>query len=355
MGISTAGATLPLGIALIGAGMGAKPHIAAIAQARDHVSLCGVLTRRPESAAALVSGLPDDIAPSVRAYRGLDDLLSDGRVQAAIVATPPDVRASLIAPLAAAGLHVLLEKPVARSFAEAEEVVALCEDAGVTLGVVFQHRLRAASRAARKLVDGGALGRLGVVEIAVPWWRGQGYYDEPGRGSYARDGGGVLITQAIHTMDLALSLTGPVRSVQAMTATSVFHRMEAEDVAVAGLSFENGAVGSLVASTASFPGAPETIVLHFEAASLRLDSGVLTVSWRDGRVETRGETAATGGGADPMAFTHEWHQAVIEDFADAVRTGTPPAAPGRAALLVHKLIAAIETSAREGRSVAVGP
>lgn len=167
----------------------------------------------------------------------------------------------------------------------------------------------------------------------MPWWRAQSYYDEPGRGTLARDGGGVLISQAIHTIDLALSLTGPVARVQAMAATTRFHRMETEDYVSAGLRFKNGAVGSLVASTASFPGAAESILLHFDNASLRLASGLLHLDWRDGRQETFGGAAAgTGGGADPMAFTHEWHKGVFDDFADAISSGRPPVVTGEAAL-----------------------
>lgn len=134
-----------------------------------------------------------------------------------------------------------------------------------------------------------------------------------------------------------------------MTATTRFHRMESEDFATAGLRFANGAVGSLVASTASFPGGAETIGLHFDKASLHLGSGVLTVRWRDGREERFGAAATTGGGADPMAFTHEWHQAVIEDFAGALVDRRPPVASGRAALAAHHLIDAIARSAAEGR------
>jgi predicted dehydrogenase len=213
--------------------------------------------------------------------------------------------------------------------------------------------MRAASLKAADLVTSGALGGLGLAEITVPWWREQSYYDEPGRGSYARDGGGVLISQAIHTIDLALSLAGPVAQVQAMMATTRFHQMESEDFATAGLRFANGAVGSLVASTASFPGGAETISLHFDKASVHLGSGVLTVRWRDGREEQFGATATTGGGADPMAFTHEWHQAIIEDFADALIEERAPVASGRAALAAHHLIDAIARSASEGRIMEV--
>lgn len=245
-----------------------------------------------------------------------------------------------------------MEKPVARNTQEADGLVALCREAGVTLGIIFQHRMRAASQKARELVDGGTLGALGLCEISVPWWRAQSYYDEPGRGTLARDGGGVLISQAIHTIDLALSLTGPVARVQAMAATTRFHRMETEDYVSAGLRFKNGAVGSLVASTASFPGAAESILLHFDNASLRLASGLLHLDWRDGRQETFGGAAAgTGGGADPMAFTHEWHQGVFDDFADAISSGRPPVVTGEAALLSHRLIDAIINSADTGKEV----
>ncbi len=335
------------GVALIGAGMVAKTHLAAIRDA-DGVALRGIAARTPDRARALLTDWP-----GARLYADAQDIAADPEVAAVVVVTPPDARAELIAPLAAAGKPILLEKPVARNTSEAEEVVALCEAAGVPLGIVFQHRMRAASRAARDFALSGELGALGLVEIAVPWWREQAYYDEPGRGTYARDGGGVLISQAIHTIDLALSLTGPVQSVQAMTATTAFHEMEAEDVACAGLRFANGAVGWLTASTASFPGKAETITLHFEAATLHLEAGVLTVTWRDGRVEHHGAQAGTGGGADPMAFTHDWHQGVLEDFVAAVRDPRPPMITGRDALIAHRLIDAIVASSVAGKIVEV--
>ncbi|NKX45733.1 Gfo/Idh/MocA family protein [Roseicyclus persicicus] len=333
-----------LGVALIGAGMVAGTHLAAIRDAGG-VRLTGVWSRAAARAEAAGQG--------ARVYATLSEVAADPAVDVAIVVTPPNARRDVLAPLVAAGKHILLEKPVARDLAEARAVVALCRDAGVTLGVVFQHRMRAASLKAAAIIAAGDLGAPGLVEIAVPWWRDQSYYDEPGRGTYARDGGGVLISQAIHTLDLALSLAGPVTHVQAMTATTALHRMEAEDVAAAGLRFASGAVGTLTATTASFPGAAEWIRLHYARASLHLEAGVLTVSHRDGRVERFGEQAGTGGGADPMAFTHGWHQAILEDFRDALRDGRPPAVPGADALAVHALIDAITRSARAGQTVEV--
>ncbi|MBO6675854.1 MAG: Gfo/Idh/MocA family oxidoreductase [Rhizobiales bacterium] len=326
--------------------MVASTHAAAI-KASDKVTLQGVTARTPESAQSFAS------EHGVETYADVAAIAADPAIDFAIIVTPPNARIELIEPLAKAGKPILLEKPVARDYKEAEQVVTLCEDAGVKLGIVFQHRMREASKKATELIASGALGVLGVVEINVPWWREQAYYDEPGRGTYARDGGGVLISQAIHTLDLALSLTGPVASVQAMTATSRFHTMEAEDFATAGLRFTNGAIGSLVASSASFPGDAETITLHFDKASLHLGSGVLTVSWRKGETETFGASATTGGGADPMAFTHEWHQGIIEDFCDAITDGRDPVVTGRSALASHALIGAITQSSNDARAVMV--
>lgn len=337
-----------LGVAMIGAGMVARTHALALEEASTPLRLCGVLTRSPETARIFLDGVAGQMRKTPVVYPDIAAIADDPGVDIALVLTPPDARADLVAPLVQAGKAILLEKPVGRTLAEAREVVALCAAAQVPLGIVFQHRMREASIAARELVASDALGALGLVEITVPWWRDQSYYDAPGRGTYARDGGGVLISQAIHTLDLALSLAGPVERVTSFAATTRFHTMETEDFVTAGLQFANGAVGSLTASTASFPGQPERITLHFEAATLHLGEGVLKVQWRDGRQSAYGASASTGGGADPMAFTHAWHQSVIEDFADALRTGRAPQITGQDALAAHALIEAILESARNG-------
>jgi len=337
---------LPMGVALIGAGMIAKTHISALSDLGDRVRLHAVVSRRPERALHLAEYYAGD-APLFTSE--LSDVIDNPDIQMVIIATPPSVRIDLITALAKAGKHILLEKPVARNTPEACQVVEICEQSNVILGVLFQHRKRTPSIAAYDLLASGNLGKLGHVEIAAPLWRDQSYYDELDRGTYERDGGGVLITQAIHTIDLALSMTGPVATVQAMTATTPLHTMEAEDFAVAGLRFTNGAVGSLVASTASFPQSKELIALHFEQATLRVWTNRLDVAWRDGRTETRGQT--DGDDAGPMIAKHEWHRCVIEDFVLAITANRPPIATGRDALATHRLIEAIETSSRLGSPV----
>lgn len=340
-------------IAVIGAGMVAATHLAAIADAPEKLQLGGILSRQAGNARGLLARLELPALANARIYEALDEIAASSSIDFALLITPPNARLNIVECLAKAGKPVLMEKPIARNLEEARQIVEICEKAEIPLGVVFQHRFRQASLEARALVESGSLGQFYLAEITVPWWRPQSYYDEPGRGSYERDGGGVLISQAVHAMDLALSLTGPVSSVQAMAATTASHDMESEDFAVAGLRYADGAVGSLVASTASYPGASESICLHFAKASVELKSGVLTVSWRDGKTEHLGEIASTGGGADPMAFTHDWHQAVIEDFAAAIRQGRPPLVTGREALRVHHLIDAIEQSAQSGRVISL--
>lgn len=336
------------GIGIVGAGMAAKPHALALRALKDTVDVRGVWRRDSAALEAFCSQYNLPIGQSYEA------LLADPAIDAILILTPPNAREQLVAAAAAAGKHILMEKPVERSTEAAERIVQTCDRAGVTLGIIFQHRFRAASMALAKKVASGALGKLQAVHLVVPWWRPQeGYYDKPGRGSFAQDGGGVLITQAIHSLDLMLSLTGPVKAVAALAATTGLHQMETEDFVAGGLEFANGAVGGLMATTANFPGGAESLTLNCDKATAVLTGGNLTLHWRDGQTETVGEQSNSGGGADPMAFPFDWHMAQIAEFADAVRAGRDPVSTGRTALGVHHLIDALIQSGREGRRVAL--
>ncbi len=339
-----------LNTVLIGLGMVADTHLRALADLKDRIYLQGVFARQAEARAAFGRKVRDHCGHAPVLHDTIDSVVQSAP-DFVIIATPPNARRDLVEAVSAAGIHVLMEKPIERDSARAKEIVTQCEEHGVRLGIVFQHRVREASVQLHALQQGGTLGTLRVVEAAVPWWREQSYYDEPGRGTYERDGGGVLISQAIHTLDLMVSLTGPVASVQAMARRSAFHDMESEDFVSAGLAFANGAVGSLTASTASYPGDAESLTLHYDQASVALKAGKLSVAWRDGRREEFGADAATGGGADPMAFTHDWHTGIIRDFADALTENRAPLVTGREALNVHGLIDALIESSRTRRAI----
>lgn len=329
--------------ALIGLGMVSKTYGDAFA--KSEIELALVHSRSAERRAAYLRDWPGPVEAKT-----VSDI-AESDVDFVVLTTPPNARTEIVGALAKAGKPILMEKPVERDLAAATALVEICEAASVPLGIMLQHRAQPVVADLRRVLP--TLGPLRAVEVNVPWWRPQSYYDEPGRGTYARDGGGVLISQAIHTLDLMLSLTGPVAQVNAMAATTGFHAMEAEDFVCAGLRFSNGAVGQLFATTASFPGRGETITLHCADGSAHLAAGVLEITRHDGATETYGQAASSGAGADPMAFTSDWHRFVIEDFAQALTDGRPPLIPGREALKVHALIAALENAGRSGETVTV--
>lgn len=336
------------GVALIGLGMVAGTHLAALSDAPD-IDLVGVMGRDAAKAETFAS----KAGGNLRIYRDVQEIAQDDQVDFVILATPPDARLEIVDALSTAGKPILMEKPIERDLAAALHLVAMCEDRSVPLGIVLQHRARVASQALKDAVQCGMLGDVISIEIRVPWWRDQSYYDAPGRGTYARDGGGVMINQAIHTLDLACWIFGPFASLQALMHTTSTHKMEAEDWAGAVFTLKNGAVGSLTASTASFPGSAESIAVQGTHAAAHLESGVLTITTRDGSVTTTGDTATTGAGADPMAFTHAWHQTVIENFAKHLTSGVDVLASGHSALLAHYVIDAMQKSSRGGLKVEV--
>lgn len=339
----------PVRLVLIGLGMATRPHLEAFTDPSSLVEVAGIHNRSRARAEAVAERYGH------RIYDTLEDIAADARVEAVVVATPPDQRGEIVEMMARAGKHILMEKPLERTLAAARQLVETCESRQVHLGIVLQHRFRFGAKRLHSLIASGALGEIALVRVEVPWWRDQAYYDQPGRGTYGRDGGGVLISQAIHTLDLMLSLTGAAETVQCYCATTRLHTMEAEDFATAGVRFQSGAIGSIVATTASFPGSPESIVIDGTLATATLRSGWLEVLWRDGSREETGEPAGTGAGADPMAFPSDWHKELIADFALAIRQNRPPRITGREALSVHALIEAMTRSSSEGKVTRVEP
>jgi predicted dehydrogenase len=335
-----------VGVAVIGLGNAAQPHARALADLQGpRLRVSGVFARdaRRREVFASAHGFP--AADSAQA------LVADPLTDVVLLLTPPSERLDLLRLALAHHKPVLMEKPVGRTTAEAQEMVLLAERAGVPLGVVLQHRHRTGARALARLIQGGVLGHIGLVRLNVPWWRAQTYYDTPGRGSLARDGGGVLISQAIHALDLMIHLVGPVTGVMGMVATTSLHQMETEDVAMAGLRFANGAWGALMATTAAFPGGSEVMHLDAEHASVELGNGELVIRWRDGREERLPDSIASGTGADPMDFDHGMHREVIRSFVEAVGQGQDAPATAREAMAVHRLIDAIVLSSASKRHV----
>jgi predicted dehydrogenase len=330
-------------IGLIGLGMAVTPHAKSLMDLADRVQVAGAFARSPARRDAFAQRFPFPVVDS------LDAILSDPTVDAVMILTPPDTHLDLVRRCAAAGKHILLEKPLEVTTERAEQLVAACREAGVTLGLVLQHRFRPAAVQFATMQRDGQIGALLAASASIRLWRPQSYYDEPGRGTLARDGGGVLITQGIHTLDLLQSLAGPVAEITGYATTSAAHRMETEDLACAAVRFASGAMGTIEATTAAFPGFPERIEIIGTAATASLVGVELQVQHHDGRVTDHRPGGGGGTGADPMAFPHEYHRSVLVDFLDALDSGGAPAAGGAEALRVHYLVDAFLESARTGR------
>jgi UDP-N-acetyl-2-amino-2-deoxyglucuronate dehydrogenase len=326
-------------VGLIGLGMAVDKHARALKElsGRVEVAACWSPTAARRSGFAAKYGLP--------VTDSLEAILDDRSIGLVFILTPPWTHLDLATRCAAAGKHILLEKPIEAVVERSERLVAMCDAAGVRLGIVFQNRFRTPHQRLAALLQEGRLGELISVSLAVRWWRGENYFAEPGRGIRARDGGGVLLTQAIHVMDQLVALVGPVESVGAFAATSPLRRIDTEDVVAAALRFPSGAIGALDATTTSFPGSPERIDIAGRLGSATLERRQLRVCLRDGTVIDEQEDAM-----DPaVQGDHLAHRRLIEDMVEAIEQGREPGASGRDGLVVHRLIEAVIRSADSGR------
>ena len=324
-----------IGVAIIGLGNALEPHAKALQDLRDRARVVWAAApgeARPQATAAKF-GFPGTT--------DIDRAITDPAVDAVLVLTPANAHLPIAEAAFAAGKHVLCEKPLEASIERGERLIAAGRRAHRKLGIMLQLRFRSGSRRLKQVLDSGMLGEVQAATMMVPWWRAQSYYDEPGRGVKARDGGGVLMTQAIHTLDLFRWCLGVSHVHAAQVATTKLHRMETEDYATALVRLGNGAPGTIVATVAAWPGSPEWIQVTGTEGTARLEGGSLRLDFIDGRQEVMVDDSGSGSGANVMAFSHEPHKAVHADFLDAIEQDREPAIPGEEALATQRLIEAI--------------
>jgi UDP-N-acetyl-2-amino-2-deoxyglucuronate dehydrogenase len=330
-------------IGLIGAGNISATHARAAAAIPD-ARVVSVYAPTLERARRLAA------EHGAAAFDSLDRLFDAEPLDMVEIGTPSGLHGVHGAEAARRGVHVLVEKPIEITTARADMLIAEATSAGVMLGVVFQDRVKADVRALKALVEGGALGRLTLVRADVPWWRPREYYrDSRWRGTWELDGGGALMNQAIHTVDLIGWLCGPVTRVSGRTATR-FHEIEVEDTAAAVLEFASGAIGTLGATTCAYPGRPRRIEILGSEGSAILEGDRLIAPAAGGTAAAEVPQNA----ASPVVADVSAHRDVLADFIRAFRTGTSPCCSGREARRSVAVVEAIYQSSRTGAAVAVG-
>ncbi len=357
----------PLTFALVGCGSIAPTHAKALAALPNDARLTHCCDTN--------AGLADAFAAKFNLKTAtFDEVLADPAIDAVTFCTPSGLHASLGARALAAGKHVIIEKPMEITPAACEPLLAAQRASGRKLAIISQHRFDPSSQQVRACLNRGELGKLVLVEARIPWYRTQEYYDSGDwRGTWALDGGGCLMNQGVHTVDLLLWLAGPVKTVYAQMRTAAHERIEVEDVVTATLTFANGAIGNLMATTALYPGFLAYLGLHGTEGSAVIDGDELQLLAIKGRETIHGKSSnghalqvATGGTKSatahaaaipaPSAEPNAWswgdaHRAQFADFIQAVRTDGTPLVDGLAGRAAVALINAVYESARTGRVV----
>ena len=333
-------------IGILGGGNISDTHARAAASIPgvEVVAFCGRNRERTARLAAQHGGA---------VYDDLDRFLAHRPMDVVAIGSPSGVHAEQGIMAARRGLHVLVEKPIDTTTAKADALIAAADAAGVKLGIFFQDRLHPAIAELKKMIDAGTLGRPVMISGRVKWHRPPEYYAQSQwRGTQELDGGGALINQAIHTVDLLLWMFGPVARVCGATATRV-HTIDAEDTAAAVLEFASGAIGTIEAATSVYPGYPRRVEVTGTEGTIILEHDrIERIDLKHAPAQAVPQGAdTTPSAASPVVSDASAHQRVLEDFIRAVETGGAPACDGREGRRSVELVQAIYESARTHRPV----
>ncbi|MFP4070078.1 MAG: Gfo/Idh/MocA family protein [Opitutales bacterium] len=352
----------PLRFAIVGCGSIAKTQIRAILELGEAAELIALCDSQDERAVELAAEFGLNSA-------SFDAICADPRIDAVSICTPSGNHAELAVRALDAGKHVITEKPMDVSVEACERMLEATARNGRQLGVISQHRFDPACSVVREALDAGKLGDLVFAEARIPWYRSQEYYDSGNwRGTLEMDGGGCLMNQGIHTVDLMLWFAGPVKRVRAVMATAAHERIEVEDVITAQIEFASGAMGSLVASTAFCPGLPASLGIFGKTGLAFIEGDELHTLAVEGEAPLRGDGAnahavqvASGGTRSATAGVDagqkdawKWgdaHRAQLLDFVESIRAGRPPKVDGPSGRDAVAFIKACYASAESGEWV----
>jgi UDP-N-acetyl-2-amino-2-deoxyglucuronate dehydrogenase len=340
----------PLGFGIWGTGMIAEFHAKALAEIPG-VRLVAAYNRTPAKAATFAATHGCAVAATPEA------LLADPAVDVVCLCTPSGDHLAPALACIRAGKHVVVEKPLEVTLAKCDELIAAAKAAGVTVAGILPRRYVRGSIALKAALDAGRFGSVTLASALIPWWRTQAYYDSAAwRGTYALDGGGALMNQGIHTIDLLLWFLGPVKRVSATLGLVAHAGIEVEDIAVGWIEFDNGARATLAGATAcwSATGFPAEIRIHGTKGAAVLRDDKLTSFEFDpplpadaGFIASAPETGGAGA-ADPKAISHGWHRLNLVDAIEAIRAGRRPSVDGAEGRKAVELILALYQSAQSG-------
>ncbi len=366
----------PLRFGIVGCGSIGPTHAGAIAQIAD-ARLVAVADLLPDRAEALAQKYN-----VTRIYQKQEELIADPEVDVVAICTPSGIHADGAVAALRAGKHVIVEKPMDVSLAACDRMIAAQRETGKKLTIISQHRFDMASRVVKEAIEAGKLGKIILATGSVKWWRTQNYYDSGDwRGTWQWDGGGALMNQGVHTVDVLQWLAGGegdgggVKRVFAQTRTSAHDRIEVEDIAVATLEFANGAVGTFVATTAAYDGLParmdifgtegSAIIEGDRLKQMTLKTGESYISERaaahaisvakGGTASVKDDATQRADDAEVGAVWGDAHRAQIEDFIAAIRNDTTPLIDGVQGRKPLEVILAIYESAKTGKPVETSP
>jgi predicted dehydrogenase len=346
-----------LGCAIVGCGMIARFHARALADVPG-TRVAALVSRHPANAQALA----DSLGLQCDMYTDLAPVLGRSDIQIVIVTTPSGAHLEPAVAAAQAGKHVVVEKPLEITLERCDRIIDVCERNRVQLCTIFPSRFGDANQALKAALDAGRFGRLTLGETTCKWWRPQSYYDEGGwKGTRALDGGGALMNQAIHNVDLLSWMMGPVTHIAGFTATLAHERIEVEDTAVACLRFASGALGVIQATTSVYPGYPKTIAIHGDRGSVLIEQDdVLRWEFTPETAEDQSikerfaqKVGASGGSSNPAAISHVGHARQLTDFVRAIQTKTRPRIDGREGRKAVEIILGIYRAAETGKTVSL--
>ena len=341
------------GFGIIGLGMIAEFHASAIENMKG-VRLVAGFDPVPGRAEAFAK------KHNCRGYDKLEDFLKDPELDIVTVATPSGLHMDGAVAAANAKKHVIVEKPLDVTPEKCQAIVDACRKNNVKLSGIFPSRYHEVSKVIKDAVDAGRFGRIAFADAQIKWYRSQEYYDSGAwRGTWSMDGGGCLMNQGIHAIDLLQWFMGPVEEVSAFMNTVGHERIEVEDTCAVALRFANGAVGTIEGTTCAYPGFLKRIeIMGTRGTAVMEEESLIKWEFSDEteediviREKYCNATATGGGAADPKAIGFHGHQRLFESFVKALDEGTEPEVSGESASIAVNIICAAYRSAREGKPI----